>query len=83
MQQDGRGAKQKQRDWTQTLRSPWSDCGKRERVSDSMCERARGEEGEGGGDWVRKGIRRQDSKDRPNKGEESLSGPWQGAPSHF
>lgn len=61
-------------DATQALRSPWSDCGKRERAIACAREREGGGGGGGGGDRVRKGIRRQGSKDRQNKAEESLSG---------
>lgn len=50
MQRDGRERKRdRQRDATQPLHSPWSDCGKTERER----ERERGEKGEGGGDRVR------------------------------
>lgn len=66
--------KQRDRDATQALRSPWSDCVKRERAGESEGEREseresvreRGED-EGGGDRVR--------EEGGNKKGESLSGP--------
>ena len=54
--------KYRDRDATQAVRSPRSDCVKRERGREReraiVCEREEGEEGEGGGDRVRREIRR-------------------------